>query len=138
MSAAPSPAFEADLFVRYLTGAPASPEIAGRYGRACSILFTEPAPPEDERLVTFALRHPSLVPCLDAAAALVRPGSLLRRKILVMASILEATPQGAKMFLPRARSPVGTILAVLRASAATVIHTGAGLLLLAIAQRARP
>jgi hypothetical protein len=133
-----SPAAEADLFARYLTGAPARQEIADRYVQACAVLFTDPASAEDQRLMAFALRHPRLVAPLDAAAALVRPGSLFRRKALVMSAILETTPEGAAFFLPRARSPLGVILTILRVGAASVVHSAAGLLLLPLAQRSRP
>jgi hypothetical protein len=41
---------------------------------------------------------------LDAVLALLRPQSLLRARLLVMAAILETTPAHAADFLPR---PVG-------------------------------
>lgn len=132
----PAPAAESVIFSRYLIGVTASAELSDRYALACAALFPEPPSAPDAALVAFALRHPRWIAALDAAAALVRPGALLRRKILVMAAILETTPRHADLFLPRAQSPFGFFLTVMRVGVASAWRAAVGLLLLAVAQRA--
>ncbi len=45
----------------------------------------------------------------DAGLALIRPSSVLRRKLLVMVAILEASPGFAGHFLPRRCPPQGAL-----------------------------
>lgn len=98
-------AAEARTFARYLVGRMPSDDIVARYVDASRTLFPAPPAPE-ESVLAFARRHPWSVGFLDAASGLLRPGSLLRSKILVMAAILEASPTFADDFLPRAVHPV--------------------------------
>lgn len=132
---APAAAAEADLFSRYLLGADPAPELADRYARACDRLFPTPPSAPDAALVAFALRHPRLLPALDSAAAILRPGSLLRRKILVMAAILEATPSGADHFLPRPHTRMGLAFLLLRTTASAAANLAVGVPALWLAQR---
>jgi hypothetical protein len=53
-----------------------------------------------------ALRHPWLLPYLDAHDALFRPNSTLRQHLYLMFSILEASPDFVEKFLPKKRSPL--------------------------------
>ncbi len=55
----------------------------------------------EERLVSFAFRHPKLLPSLDASLVFLRPNSELRRRIYIMFAILETMPQYSKDFLPQ-------------------------------------
>src|SRR5438093_10718892 len=79
---------EAHLFARYLVGRPPPAELVDRYRAANAAIFTEPVAREDAALVTFVRRHPWSVSLHDAASGVLRPGSRLRNKIVLMASIL--------------------------------------------------
>ncbi len=57
-----------------------------------------------EKAFDVAVRHPTLLPYLDAYDAWFRPSSQLRQRLHLMFSILEATPEFAADFLPSKRS----------------------------------
>ena len=92
---------EAAIFARYLVRDAAPADVAERYRDAVARLFPDPDGPRDRALLAFVRRHPWSVGCLDAAAALVARDSRLRQRLLVMAALLETTPEGAAEFLPR-------------------------------------
>ncbi|HWP66228.1 MAG TPA: hypothetical protein VNO26_09970 [Candidatus Limnocylindria bacterium] len=92
---------EAAIFARYLVGRAAPPAVVARYRDATARLFPEPPSPRDRALLAFVVRHPWSAGGLDAAAALVAPTSQLRQRLLLMAALLETTPEGADEFLPR-------------------------------------
>ncbi len=96
---------EARVFGRYLMGEAPSDELATRYARACATLLPriEAATParetRDEAVVRIAVTRPWTLGCLEAACALGRPDALLRRKLLIMAAVLEAAPDRAEWFI---------------------------------------
>jgi hypothetical protein len=92
---------EAAIFARYLLREPAPAEALRRYHEAVERLFPDAASPRDRALLGFVTRHPWSVGALDAAAALLAPKSRLRQRLLLMAALLETTPEGAGEFLPR-------------------------------------
>jgi hypothetical protein len=92
---------EAAIFARYLVRRAPSAAVVTRYHEAVQRLFPEGDGARDRALLAFVARHPWSVGSLDAAAALVAPGSRLRQRLLVMAALLETTPEGAAEFLPR-------------------------------------
>jgi hypothetical protein len=92
---------EAAIFARYLVRSAAPADVVARYREAVGRLFPGPDGARDRALLAFVHRHPWSVGCLDAAAALLAPGSRLRQRLLVMAALLETTPDGAAEFLPR-------------------------------------
>jgi len=49
-------------------------------------------------------KHPHLIGSIDAALCIADQNSEVRRRIYVMFSILEATPEFADAFLPKAHS----------------------------------
>ncbi|MGH7896211.1 MAG: hypothetical protein ACREQL_16215 [Candidatus Binatia bacterium] len=124
-------AVEARLFGRYLVGCEPEPALVDRYRAANRALFAAPLPAEDVAVVAFVRRHPWSIGFLDAASGLLRPGGLLRNKILLMAAILETTPEHADQFLPRHVGPVALVVrvgaagtaAVVEALVGTVLHT---------------
>ena len=105
-------------------------EFIDRYAAAHEHIFTEIQSPADVALVSFAVRHERLLPCLDAAAALLRPHSLLHKKALLMTAVLEASPRYADEFLPRKRSFLGLcgLFIVLGFTTAVQVVIGAPLL----------
>ena len=83
------------LIARYLIDADPPAELANRYVAAHRELFGDVAAPEWE----FVRQHPRALPYLDAAAGVLARQSLLRKKILLAAAILEASPAYADFFL---------------------------------------
>lgn len=100
---------EARAFARHVVGVEPPAPLVARYREACARLFPEPPDAVDAALLDFAVRHPWSVGPLDAATALVRPASRLRARLLVMAAVLETTPDFADAFLPR---PAGRLALV--------------------------
>jgi hypothetical protein len=92
---------EAVRFGRYLVGGAPSAELVERYVRAHAYVLREPPTPADEAVLAFVHAHPWSLPLLDAGTALVRGAPRLRRKLLVMMAILEATPEHAERTLPQ-------------------------------------
>lgn len=60
---------------------------------------TPPRQSRDRAIVRMAVERPWTLGCLEAACALGRPDALLRRKLLIMAAILEAAPDRAEWFV---------------------------------------
>lgn len=96
---------EAMVLARYLLGVRASPEIVQRYVDAHRALL--PATPD--RVTAFARVHPWCAALLDAAAAPRGMREPFRRRVLLMATVLEATPEHAAHFLPTPRSRFATL-----------------------------
>lgn len=126
---------EARLFTRYLVGREAPDELVARYRDASRALFYEPVDAREAAVVAYVHRHPASLPFLEAASALLRPGSLLRNKVLMMAAVLETSPAFANDFLPRNVSLTGLVLRVVASGTAAVLRTLVGAALLAAASR---
>ena len=110
---------------------------AERYAGACRRLFPEAAPPEEVGLLRFACRHPRFLPCLDAAAGLILPGALLRKKLILMLAILETMPEMAGSFLPAARPRHQVVAGLVLTGAGVAFKTLGGLVLLPLARWSR-
>jgi hypothetical protein len=130
-------ALEALLFARYLVGRVPPPDLVQRYRDASRTIWAGGAAAAEEALVTFVRRHPWAVGPLDAATSLLRPGGLLRSKILTMAAILEASPAFADDFLPRSVSTGALVWQIVAGGAAAGTQALIGLVLLPFARRAR-
>jgi hypothetical protein len=119
---------EAEVFGRYLIGRDIDEDAVALYARA---LQSETYEGDDgERAVAlFAVERPWSLGAIDGALALTRPRALLRRKLLLLTAILEASPHYRAEFFPARRSPwyaIAVACAMLRA----VVQTAAGLVLL--------
>jgi hypothetical protein len=126
---------EAIKFSRYLGAYDPPRDVLGRYADACAVLLTDGPTSTEMRLVDFCVRHPLFLPALDSAAALLRPHSLLRRKLLIMAAVLETTPEGSTHFLPRSL-PLRALAALLvRSAVSTAAGVVVGVPLLLILER---
>lgn len=99
---------EARLFARYLLDCEPPPDMIDRYINANRKLGTDVVISTfiDEKIMEFALTHPRAIPFLDAAAGILQPDALLRKKIYIMAAVLEASPRYAKDFLSENLSPL--------------------------------
>ena len=86
------------LITRYLLDRDPTPELVERYRVAYRrILADGRTGAEPEWL--WICRHPGALPFVDAAAALLDPQSALRKRVFLMAALLEATPAYSEFFL---------------------------------------
>ena len=122
---------EARRFARHLLAVEPSAELRDRYIAAARQLFAG----VPDATVRFVRTHPWSLPWLDAACGLARPRCELRQRLLLMAAVLEASPEHAARVL---RPPPGRLrlLAGLayRTGVATCTLAG-GLLLLPFVPR---
>jgi hypothetical protein len=88
-------------------------------------------------LIAFALVHPWALGCLDAASGVLGPEGRLRGKLLLMAAILEASPEFADEFLPRSTSVPGLVLRIGVHGMRAVLEVALGIPLRAFAMRWR-
>jgi hypothetical protein len=128
-------AVEARIFARYLVGRDASPAHVERFVAASRTHFPGPLAPDDAALLAWVRRHPWSIGPLDAACGLARPGGALRNRVLLMAAVLEATPEFADHFLPHHLGPLALVARVGVAGALAVTSALGGLLLLRLAVR---
>jgi hypothetical protein len=121
-------ASEGRVFARYLVGRDPSDALVERYVAASAALFPRAVPDDEARTLAFARRHPWSVGALDAASGLLRPGGAVRSRILLMAALLETTPDFADDFLPRDVGPAALELRVgiagVRAVALAIVGAG--------------
>jgi hypothetical protein len=127
---------EARLFTVYLVGHVAPTGLVERYVDAIRTL-AERTDSRHGGVLAFVRRHPRSLSLLDAASALIDRDGALRSRILVMAAILETSPEFADEFLPR---PVGLLPLLLRLPILGLVagvRALAGVLLYPIASRTR-
>jgi hypothetical protein len=89
---------EARAISRYLVGRECAPAMIERYEKGRALITGMPG---NDAVTGFAFQHPWSLPFLDAAAAVARGGEVLRARVLLMAAVLEASPDFATEFLPR-------------------------------------
>lgn len=128
---------EARIFGRYLVGGTPEPAVVARYCAASHALWPAPPGARDAALLDFVRRRPWSVGLLDAAAALLDPGGLLRSKVLVMSALLEATPAHADDFLPRSASAPVLLWRVASSGTVAVLQAAVGAVLYRLVGRAR-
>jgi hypothetical protein len=129
---------EAETLARYLVGSGPPAEMIERYDEAHRLLLGEAGAARGEAVAGFALHNSWSLPFLDAACALLEPHNLLRSKLLLMAAILEASPDFADEFLPQ-DTPRAALLGKLGLlGLGSVARTVLGLLLYPVALRYRP
>lgn len=126
---------EAEVFSRYLVGREASPALCERYLRAISVLNANPCDAGDAWALGMAIRWPWTIGPLDAACALRHPGWALRRRLVLLSAILEASTAHTDDYMPQRRG-VGSVIAVcVVEGVAAVVNLAMGMLLLASAPR---
>jgi len=123
---------EALAMAQYLMGAPLSRELIDRYADASHTLLGMHSPKPE---LVFVRRHPWALPFMDAAVGLMRPESLLRKKLLLMTAILEATPNHAEYFLKQPASPFEALRVCASQAARTIVKAVIGLLLYILVRR---
>lgn len=129
---------EGRVLGRFIIGAQPPGALVDRYAQAHAHLPLEPRAGSDRALVDAAISHAWMLGALDAACALRRPHCTLRRKVIVMCAIVEASPEGAHLFMPKGRAGVLVLLrTLLRAGWAASWRLAIGLPLLAVIGRRR-
>lgn len=122
---------EARLFGRYLVGTEPPGDLVRRYADGVRRLLDD-AP---DAIVLFVRRHAWALPWLDAALAVRHPDAPLRKRLILMLAVLEASPGSAERFLrePPRRPALALGLAV--RAAVIALKIAAGSLLLPFALR---
>ena len=128
---------EARLFGRYLLDRDPPADLINRYVAASEQLFPGEPSAGDAALLAFVARNPTALPFVDAAAGFLRPGSLLRKKILLMAAILEASVHYSSEFLAPPPGRVRTVLSLAWYSLSAALKLVIGALILAVIPPAR-
>lgn len=123
---------EANCFSRYLLGHDATNEVIARYGTALVTLeLADPDSPFEIRLISAAAKHPLVTAALDTATALFAKKCILRKRLYVLAGILETDPEYADFFLKTPTSKLALLLSLLwiGVRAAIMLVVGVPLLL---------
>jgi hypothetical protein len=126
---------EARRFARYPLACDPGPQVIESYARAHGVLFEGPAAPREAALIRFCRRHPRSLPFLDAAAGVLAPEALLRKKLLVLSALLETTPRFVDRYLPAPRGKVALILELLGLGALAGLRFLVGAALWPLARR---
>ncbi len=92
--------YEAASFGRYLLGRDIDAASCEAYDNAARALAYD----RTDRITRFAVREPWSIAPLDGALALLQADAPLRKKLLLMAAVLETRPEYCDDFLPRDRS----------------------------------
>ena len=101
---------EAVLFSRYLVGEDIPDDLVKRYIDANLILYSGKQPVDESAVLRFAVQFPISIAFLDGASAFKMKGGLLRGKILILISILEADTRYTRYFIP-SEAPIPIFLA---------------------------
>ncbi len=105
---------EAEIFSKYLVGEVAPERFLSRYEAAHEKISFSSATKLDRQILGLVTKVSLLLPFLDAACGVSMPGALIRRKLLLMAAILEASPRYAPYFLPESQSFPRLMLSLFR------------------------
>jgi hypothetical protein len=95
---------------------------------------TSSASSNDQKIIHFALHHPWSIGFLDAAQALVKSDSELRKRLYFMFAILESRPEYCSLFLPTKRNWL-YLFFIFYSGARSVFKAFFGILLLKIITR---
>lgn len=120
-------------FCRYLTGRAADPYVSEWYARARTArpAMFEPRAPFDGTLLAAARLRWLPLRCVDMVARFLAPGSAVRRRLVLVAAILENAPATYETFeSPDTDSPAGFILRMLPRGCASVGALGLGALVI--------
>lgn len=129
---------EARLFTRYLVSRDCPDELTQRYVSGyLAWQRREHGAGSDDGIADFALRHPVTLPFLDAAAAVIGRGALLRSKLRLMTAVLETTPRFVAEFTPRPSSRAAALLKLTRYSLVSAAKALVGIPLLLLVARWR-
>lgn len=127
---------EAVWFARYLIDAEPSDALIERYVRANTKVLHDAPTAGDEDILAFVHRHPWSVGWLDAGTAVMGDAPLLRKKLVVMMAILEATPDHIEATAPVENAGIALLVWRLgRAGAKAAVKLVVGSALAAVVMR---
>ena len=106
---------EARLFSNYLINREPEGDIIARYIDANLKLGTDAVSDNDAGILRYCMSHKWSVSLLDAATGLLHPRSVLRKKIYIMAALLEASTKYTECFLPGDQSVIAAIIEIMSA-----------------------
>ncbi len=121
---------------RYLTKSDPPEELVALYCTANQVLFLSTHNKDPDRYhLHLILQYPFLLPFIDAFSSIFRPRGLIRKKILVMLSILETSPEFSELFRPLAFSRFRFIFTLMIMALSTVAKSLIGLCLMLLLPR---
>jgi len=126
---------EARLYGSYLIDGEPPGEMIKRYVDANRKLGIDVVPASEVGIMEFSLAHPWSIPFLDAAAGLLRPRALLRKKIYTMAAVLEASTLYTEEFLPKSSSALSLFFQLAVNAMSACIKTAIGIPMLFLVGR---
>lgn len=127
---------EARVLTRYLLSRDCPPALVQRYIDASRARPRPAMTPADNAIVQAAMRNALLLPFLDAASGITKGGTALRDKLLLMAAVLEASPDFADEFLPRSASRTFAVLTLAWCTIKSAAKVAIGVPLSLIVRRA--
>lgn len=116
---------EGRLLTRYVMGRTPPEDAAPRY--AAAVRARLDSKPLHDAIGATAIRHPLLLPLLDAACGCLAPASPLRARLVVAAAVTETLPQCADEFMPRPMPRVSLLLSLLAAACTASVKLLLGL-----------
>jgi hypothetical protein len=122
---------EARVFGRYLLGRVPSGYVIGKYRwlSATALFRDEPQDGLDRALLTAARWHPWLARIADLHARFFRPTTRLRKKLLLLAAILECSPGSAARLNRSGGGSVAAVAALVGLGVVSVMMLVAGLVI---------
>jgi hypothetical protein len=97
------PERESQALSKYLIGQPCPPQITERYAEAVNKLYAALTAGE-QKTWDKMMAYGFYLKLIDSGLAIVNPQSALRKRIFIMLTLLEATPDFTAYFLPQQRS----------------------------------
>ena len=103
---------EAEIFGRYLVKRPPGDAAKTLYSHA---IRSTPTTIEikDQKILQFILHNAWSIGLVDSGLALLKPASEVRRRLYIMFSILESTPECSDIFLAKKRNPFYLLIILL-------------------------
>ncbi|MFA6045831.1 MAG: hypothetical protein WC718_12680 [Phycisphaerales bacterium] len=128
---------EAERFSRYLVGVVASPALCERYAAGVAELGLFPSGRADAWALSLAQRRDWTIGPLDAACAILHSGWALRRRLILLSAVLEASPAHADDYIPQPRGTLSVLAVCVVEGVAGVVNLLLGLVLLLLAPKGR-
>jgi hypothetical protein len=128
---------ECSLISRYLIGVDPPQEFKDRYRAGQRALFGEESLESAEPEMKFFRAHPWALPYLDAGAVVLNRESILRKKIILMTAILEASPAYAEFFLHAPEGPLKVWCSLVWQSVRSIVKMIIAVPVFLVARRSR-
>lgn len=124
---------QARVFGRYLLKREPSSRVQELFAKAMAT-NSGAGDKQDQALLAFAVKHPHFLPLVDAGLALIKPNSEVRRRLYIMFSILEASPDYHQLFLPK-KHPVWFLLVIVGTGIRAIARAVCGIIVIKVVAR---